>query len=224
LRPIDKSFSHSLPMTLFFMGLMLYLGLALSRNRAALSTMFDALVNDNVLRINYKEQTSFNRTPYYLLFFAFLINAALFMFLLVVHYQIRLGSNPLFVGFICLGISLMLFVSKLAVLRLLGSVLPIQKELKYYRFIIVFFGIGMGLVLACGNFFISYLDPAYTQTAVYTVLIILGIMFAIRIFRSFLLGVSLMSKHFLHYLLYLCAVEIAPLAIFLKFALNFKGL
>jgi hypothetical protein len=85
------------------------------------------------------------------------------------------------------------------------------------------FGILFGLILSMANIFIAFGE---NQTIVITIkitLITLAILLLIRIGRSLFLTRQYFSRHTFHFLLYLCALEIAPVALLVRFLTLMKG-
>lgn len=85
-----------------------------------------------------------------------------------------------------------------------------------YAFVVVVFGILIGLILAPVNVFLAYAEPEIAQKIVIMGSILILFIYLFRALRSLTLVQNYIFSNFFHFLLYLCAVEIAPVLLLLK--------
>jgi hypothetical protein len=121
---------------------------------------------------------------------------------------------------ICIGGVALIYVIKHAILYTLAAIFPVSKEIKLYNFIIIITGIVIGLLLAPINIFMLFSSDSLTTMLVYTGLGIIALMYVVRVLRSFFVNASIILDNKFHFLLYLCAVEIAPALVLVKLILN----
>ncbi len=196
--------------------ILILLTLLLSVNRAFVGRVFQAFFNDNVLRQLHRELASVNIIIYFLLYLMFVLNVGILAFLLLRHFgevepgrQFTMLINCLLGAFAVFGIKHLL-------LTFIGAVFPIHKMTNLYQFTMVVFGINLGIFLVATNIGIAYLPIQYTLYCIYFMAFGTLIVYLLRTFRSlFILGGNLLLYQF-HFFIYLCAVEIAPLAILIK--------
>jgi len=148
----------------------------------------------------------------------FFINAGIFIYLAGNYFNANLPKNFISVAFVCLGVGIA-FSIKHGLLFYIEKIFPISKEIKLYSFTIMIFSIVLGIALLPINIFAAFAPEGLTKMAIW---IGLGSILAIYSFRS-LRGLSIGSRymmlHSFHFLLYLCAVEILPVLILVKFVL-----
>ena len=189
---------------------------SVARKRLELS--YRAFLNDNFLRqLHRVNQGSFSLS-YFLLYLSFFLNAGIFIYLAANYYGANLPRNLAWIFLICLGVGAT-FLFKHTLLYFIQSVFPISKEIKLYSFSIMVFSIILGIVLLPINILAAFASEGFLKIAIWGGL---GAILAFYIFRS-LRGLSIGSKHLMlhsfHFLLYLCAVEILPVVVLLKFIL-----
>ena len=175
-----------------------------------------AFLSDNMLNQAQRDQESGRSLPFLLFYGFFFLNAGLYLYLLTAHYGYQPAAAP-FSGFlICLAAVTLLFLAKHILLSLIGFIFPVQKEARIYSFMIVIFSIILGILLLPLNLLIVY-GPE--DLAGPLVLISFGLIATVYLFRSlralFMAG-QYLAFHTFHFLLYICTVEIAPVAVIIK--------
>lgn len=186
--------------------------------RKRLEQSYRAFLNDNFLRQLHRVNQGNFSLSYFLLYLSFFLNAGIFIYLAANYYGANLPRNLAWVFLICLGVGAA-FLFKHILLYFIQSVFPISKEIKLYSFSIMVFSIILGIVLLPINILAAFASEDFLKIAIWGGL---GAILAFYIFRS-LRGLSIGSKylmlHSFHFLLYLCAVEILPVVVLLKFIL-----
>ncbi len=198
--------------------LLVLLVLVLQISRGVLSSVYQSLFSYNMLRMTYREQLGWGNVQYLSLYVLFWLNAGLFVFLL--QYQLGVHSSygqlTTFLG--CVGGVSLVFMTKHLILYVIAQVFPITKEVKMYNFIVIISGILIGLLLAPINIFIAFASQL-SNTLIYVALGMVAAIYLVRTFRSLAISANLWTVHRFHFFIYLCAVEIAPLLILVKFVL-----
>ncbi len=196
--------------------ILILLTLLLSVNRAFLGRVFQAFFNDNVLRQLHRELASVNSIIYFLMYSMFVLNVGILAFLLLRHFGGVDPSRQFTMLIYCILGGFGVFGIKHLLLTFIGAIFPIHKMTNLYQFTMVVFGINLGLFLVIANIGIAYLPTQYTIYCIYLMAFGTLIVYLLRTFRSlFILGGNLLLYQF-HFFIYLCAVEIAPLAILIK--------
>jgi hypothetical protein len=119
-------------------------------------------------------------------------------------------------SFCLLGVCLA-FLVKHTILYIVSVVFPITKEVKLYNFIIITAGILLGLILLPLNIFIAYSPEILGNFLTYTAFGAIAIVYLVRSVRSLSVASPFLATDQFHFLVYLCAVEIAPLLVLIKF-------
>jgi Domain of unknown function (DUF4271) len=203
-----------------FLLTLLLMAFVAANARSAVGKAYNALISDNSLRQIYREQIGWGNVAELALYGLFWLNAAIFSFLMLYHLGVSPKWGQFWTFLACLVGVTVAFASKHFILYLIASVFPIGKEVRLYNYIIVTAGILLGFILLPLNIFIAYAPLSMTDVFIYCAIGAIGLVYVIRSLRS--LGVAspyMMTDQF-HFLIYLCAVEIAPLAILVKFLLS----
>ncbi len=201
-----------------FVTLLAFFTTVVALSRKKLEQSYRAFFNDNYCRqLHRANQGSFS-LGYFLLYVLFFLNLGIFIFLLANHYGAGIPQNFGMLALICLGVGAA-FAGKHFLLYFLEKVFPFDKEIKLYSFTIMIFSIILGIILLPVNIFAAFTAEGLKNVVIWGGL---GAILATYSFRS-LRGISIGSKHIMlhsfHFLLYLCAVEILPLVVILKFIL-----
>lgn len=191
--------------------------------RILIEKIWKAFLNDNLLNQLHREQSSGLALAYVILYLLFFINAGLFAFLAARHYGIMVSTSNLYTLLLCIGGISGFFVAKHFVLWLAGFIFPIGKEVDSYQFTIMIFNIIIGLFLVPVVLFIAYAPKSTTDIVVYGALGILGLTYLFLYLRGLFISNRFIANNKFHFLLYLCAVEIAPILAILKIATAYGG-
>jgi Domain of unknown function (DUF4271) len=194
-----------------------YLMVLVGSSRSFLQKIYGGFLNDNLLRIQYRELSSVT-LPGYLAFYAlFIANISIFTYL-VLDYLGNVGTdNRLEILFSCIFGIAIAFVLKHFILSLVGFVFPISKEVGLYAMTISVFNIILGLILAPMNLLVAYAPTTMTKNLLLLTVAMIALVYGYRIIRSLLIGLRFVGENLFHFLLYLCTMEIAPLMVIAKF-------
>ena len=186
-----------------------------------LSENITVIINSNLGQQIYRDR-EFSANIFKLLtFFNFACSAGLFIFLLTRYYHIELPFDVTFYNIIlCIGGVGVLYLIKGLSYRILGATFKISNALQFFRFnaLVIYHLLGIGMlpfiILA------AFADPPVSNWAIVGTLILIGIALLIRFVKGFT-ALRLTGRfHFVYFLLYICALEIAPLLIAIKVFLN----
>ena len=200
-----------------FLVALILMAFVVANARSAINNAYTAIVSDNALRQIYKEPMGWGSFVYLALYGVFWLNAGIFVYLLQAHWGTKMPFGQYGTFFACVAGVGIVFVIKHAILYLIALVFPIEKPIRTYNFIILTSGILLGLVLMPINIFIAYVPADMRDFFIYLGLFVVGSVYLVRSLRSFAVALPLMIDDRFHFLLYLCAVEIAPLMILIKF-------
>ena len=200
---------------------LLILTVFVTLSRDLIRKIYNALFNETSLKALHRDKGSINVLMYNLLYAMFVINLGIFVFLCVRQYFLIGGSQWVTLLSCATAIGLIV-AAKHSVLNAMMVVFPIYKELNLYNFIIMIFGIMMGCILAPMNVVLAYASPETAKQFAIGIAAILFVFFLLRYLRSILVTTKFVTTNILHYVLYIMAFEIAPVAIMLKlFLLKF---
>ncbi|MBK7939587.1 MAG: DUF4271 domain-containing protein [Lewinellaceae bacterium] len=193
--------------------------LSVAANRKSVGKAWRAFLNDNGLTVAQREAAGFvGITPYLLLYGSFLLNAGMFMFLIVRIFKRETFNNlPFF--FICMAAAAIIFLSKHLMLNMAGWLFPVAKEVRRYNFLVIIFNCVLGLFLMPFNFMLAFATGEYKEFLLFWTLGLIVIFYLYRSFRSSRISTKFLADNQFHFLLYLCAVEIAPVILVIKLAM-----
>ena len=171
------------------------------------------LGNDKYLKIYSRDQKFFDKFDA-LLFTNLILSVSVFCF--IVYKQVTetysISGNTMFK----LTFSIAVFILiKVLIERLIGSLFEIDKLIDQYIFQKISFKNYLGLLLLPINALLLYsFHP--TLPIIYAIISILLIVNIIGLISSFKTHQSLIKNNFFYFILYLCALEIAPYVILYK--------
>ncbi len=210
-----QSYSKNFLFWIFLITLILT-AFVVSNTRSAVQNAYQALLSDNALRQIHREQVGWGNFGQLALYGLFWLNMGIFTFLMFYRFA---GQSPYgqFATFmLCVGGVSLAFSIKHAILYVIASVFPIAKEVKLYNYIIITGGIFLSLVLLPLNIFIAYSPDSVKEIFMYSAFGMIALVYLVRSLRSLSVASPFLMTDQFHFLLYLCAVEIAPIMILVK--------
>ncbi len=203
--------------------LVVFLGFLITVFRRGLKHLYEAFVNENMLALLLREQTKGIQQAYWLFYLLFFLSAGFALYLISNRLGLYLPLLPLgqwlFYSMIVFGI----FVIKHLLLAVVGLVFPLSKPLLLYSFTILVFNCILGLYLVPMDILLALGSAHLQQLVFYLLLGGVGLLYVYRILRSFFIAAPYALNYPMHFLLYLCAVEIAPVLILWRLVTSWQG-
>jgi hypothetical protein len=106
------------------------------------------------------------------------------------------------------------------VLRIAGNLFPFKKEIGFYQFNEVQINRLAGIGVLPFLFIISFSPEFLSVIALKVSLLLLSGLLVFRYLRGFVIGRDFFTNNKFHFLIYICALEIAPLVIIIKLILE----
>ncbi|MCF8239152.1 MAG: DUF4271 domain-containing protein [Saprospiraceae bacterium] len=217
-RPEDRRYVRA-PGVLFwlYMGLFIMLTFLISMGRSLLGQMIKGMFNDQLTFSMLRNRERTQASPYFLWYLFFFFNAGILLYLSVNWYtgSVFPGEHPIYLLYFTLGVAGVYAVKHLA-LWLFGEIFDMVKPVKQYSFTINLYNGMLGLLLFPLNIAISYTAGGPRDFFLYTVFSLLGLSYLLRIARGLWIGLPYLMRHPIHFFLYLCAIELAPVLILWK--------
>ena len=198
------------------LAMMIVLTLVVTLFRILIAKIWQAFLNDNLLNQLLREQSAGVDLAYTLLYAMFCVNAGIFAFLACRYFEVEIARSNVGGLFLLIGGVSGFFLFKHLLLQLVGFVFPIKKEMATYRFTIMIFNIVLGLFLAFAVLFMAYSPEEMKKYLLFGTFGLIALTYLFRNLRGMFIATRFLLGHKFHFLLYLCAVEIAPVAIILK--------
>lgn len=165
------------------------------------------LGNSKYLKIYARDQKFFDLFDA-LLFSNYTISLSVFSVIAFNHIFNPVVINTSFFIKIALAIAI-LIIMKILIERLLGSVFDIEFFTDTYLFQKITYKNFIGLILIPVNLFLIYTLPI-SKTIIYVFIAVLTFIFCIGIITTIKTYQNLIKQNLFYFILYLCALEIAP--------------
>jgi hypothetical protein len=214
-----KVYSKNFLFWIFLLTLTL-MAFVVANARSMISSSYTAIISDNALRLINKQAFGWGNAIYLALYALFWINGGIFAFLLMSYFGVKSTYGQTATFLFCVGGVAAIFILKHLILFIIAYVFPIEKEMKTYNFIVLTAGILLGLMLMPLNILIAYSPLRLSEIFIYLTFGVIGIVYLVRSLRSLTIASPYLMENRFHFLLYLCAVEIAPLMVLAKLIIS----
>ena len=208
MEPIAKTVISHDWIILLYTGMLLAITLTKVLDTQRLNDFLKLLFNNKYVLLYGKEEHLIN--PFNTVFLSIhLIAVATFLWLLIDYNDIT-HIYQIEASFINLLLLVILFSScTIALQKIVANIFNIDAAVDQYLFKKISYGNWSGLLLACVNLFIIYSFPL-TKSFLFLIIIITIIIHAIGWFSIFKMHQNILSPYLFYFILYLCALEIAP--------------
>ena len=169
--------------------------------------------NTKYFKIYHKEQKIFDKFDS-LLFINLILSSGIFGFLCIQSYYGKTINNFNVVFELSLAIGLFILI-KLIIERLIGNLFELDKLITQYLFQKISFKNYLGLFLLPINGILTYVFPK-SLISINITLILLLIINLIGLLTSFKTHETIIKNHLFYFIVYICALEIAPYIILYK--------
>lgn len=203
--------------------LLLFFGLLRQRHPAYVRNIFRAFGNVTLSNRQLKEQIQQNSLPGILLDLLFCFSAAFFLYQTMVYMhwdsQIKHFSPALTITVIAVSIGI-IYGIRFLLLRMSGWVFQMPEAMNHYSFNIFLFNRILGIILLPFSIIIAFGAGLWVQIVfLFAIIITIG-MYLFRFIRSRQVFSQFLKFSKFHFILYLCASEILPIAIIIKLISN----
>jgi len=199
--------------TILSFGLLVFLALATVLRGGALRKIFSSALNSNLLNQLQREQ---RKLGYYLWAALGILVLGSFCFVTARHlYPDLMPYGWSTLGWFVLSV-LVLTGLKLLSLELLKSIFPLRKVVSSYQTLIVVYAGVISVCLLPAVILINFGTSGLATFVAYLGLAIIGLVYGSRSFRALIDSSRTWTSYPFHFVLYLCALEIGPLAVAFK--------
>ena len=201
-------------------GVLLVLSVIRLSYRKYFADLFKAFLNPTLSQRQLKDQLSQSPFPNMLLNIFFAIVLGLYFYLVLYRQQIFPQAEPwlLIPGLIILVA--VVYGSKYLMLRFCGWLFGNTELADAYIFILYLINKILGVLLVPFLVIIAFCKPEIASTSLYISLFFIALLIIYRYIRSYSLVRQYLSFSKLHFFLYLCAFEVAPVLILTKVLQN----
>ncbi|MFB6455740.1 DUF4271 domain-containing protein [Chitinophaga sp. Hz27] len=182
--------------------------------------LFRAFLNPTLSQRQLKDQLSQSPFPNFLLNAFFIISLGMYLYLVLYRKQVFPQAEPwmLIPGLIALVA--IVYGTKYVMLRFCGWLFGNADLADAYIFILYLINKILGVLLVPFLVVMAFCSPEIAQTFLYISIFFIILLIIYRYIRSYSLVKQYLSFSKLHFFLYLCAFEVAPVLILTKVLLN----
>ncbi len=175
-----------------------------------------SFTNQNILNFNFRSQKGRLSTMYILAYILYAISVGAFLYLLGWYFGVPALTGSIYSALICMAFVAVLIFARHTFLRIIGWIMPFDKELSMYNYMIAVFNQVLGITLLPFIIVAAFAPDPLKKIALFGGLAVILLVYIYRSIRGFMISGKFLSAHKFHFFLYLCAVEIAPVLILVK--------
>ena len=179
--------------------------------RDLLQQCLAAAFNDSVMTQLYRRRSGGRTSALLLCYLLFLLAAGLYVYLAATYFGVMFNGGVWIAWLSCVLLVASVLGLKFLVLLLLGRVYGLRKELSRYTFALMVFSILAGLLLVPVNLLVSYAPLPLRPYALWGGMGMLLVVYLLHLLRGLFIANAYVGSRPLHFLLYICTIEIAPL-------------
>ena len=177
-----------------------------------------AIMNDNIMTQLYRRRSGGQISALWLCYLFFLLSAGFFLYLVATEYGLQLPVTGVWSSWLTFTLLVMGAVGfKLVLLTLIGRIYPLRKELSRYTFVFMVFSILVGVLLVPLNLLISYAPDGFRHFFLLAGVGVLAVVYLLHLVRGLFIANQYVGSRPLHFLLYICTIEIAPLLLVYRY-------
>ena len=186
--------------------------------RETISQAWRGLLNNNLLGFFQRTQGEIADLPYQLLYVYSGFSISFFLLLSGYRWE-YLSVAYLTIGtWATIGLGLCgLYLAKHLLLKIIAGVFPLKPQMRSYGFLLIVFSIILGLLVYPFSLGLAFGQEGIFNVLIISCLVLVSIWLILRLLRSLQIGQSFIFRNSFHFLLYICAAEIAPIFILLRF-------
>lgn len=219
-QPVSSEDAYRRFLFVAVIGVLVLLTLLMTGVRAFLQRAYSAFATDTMMNQVYRDRESSGLLPYLVWYIYFFVNAGLFLYFILRFYDVSLTSSHYLQWLYCTAGVAGLYMLKHLLLNITGFIFPVAAQIKRYNFLIIIFGIIIGLILTPINILLAYGPEELFNILIFIALGAVGLIYGFRYLRGLFIANKFLLFYRFHFLLYICTVEIAPVMVLVKLILN----
>ncbi|RFM35326.1 DUF4271 domain-containing protein [Chitinophaga silvisoli] len=197
-------------------GVVLLLGIIRLSYLKYFTDLFRAFMNPTLSQRQLKDQLSQSPFPNFLLNTFFVISLAMYLYLLMYRQNYIPASNAWMVIPALIILVALVYSVKYVMLRFCGWLFGSTELADAYIFILYLINKVLGILLVPFLVILAFCTPELARAFLYISVFFIVILVAYRYIRSYSVVKQYLSFSRLHFFLYLCAFEVAPVLIITK--------
>lgn len=176
-----------------------------------------ATVNDGIMTQLYTRRSGGQLGALWMCYIFFFLAGGHYIHLFALNHDISIGQG-IWGSWLTYALGIAAAVGlKHWVLFFYARVFPVRKEVSRYAFVLMVFSILAGLFIMPVNLLASYALPEWRMTFLYSGVILFSLIYLLHLLRGGFIASRLIGSRPVHILLYICAIEIAPLLLIYRY-------
>ncbi|MEP7257238.1 MAG: DUF4271 domain-containing protein [Flavitalea sp.] len=205
----------------FIFGLILYFALIRLFFYKYLGALFTLFFRAPLRQQQLREQLLQSPLPALLMNIFFVVNAGVYCAFLATHYRFSFAGNFWSTALSSIVIIALIYTSKYILLKIAGWIFGIRAVSDTYIFVVFLINKMIGVFLLPVLVAMAFPDPLVFPVALVLSYLLIICLFLYRFIISYRAVRNEIKLNGLHFFLYLCAFEIAPLLLIYKVLLSF---
>lgn len=201
--------------SVLFLSYIMFVWLYIS-NRKRLNQIVMGLYAGRYANQLAREEVSVGNRVVIFLSALFVFTMSLFFYQTAAHFGFLPLTGMVGTFFITALIIFSTYCIKLLAIRMVGFLFETQKEIREYTVSIFLFCNAVGLFMLPVVICLAFLKQVNPSVFIYTGFIVIGVFFLTRLVRGVIIGLGSTRVSKFYLFLYLCTLEIVPLAIMVK--------
>ena len=182
-----------------------------------LSRAFRGTLNDSVMNQLFTRRSEGRGTALWICHLFFFLSAGFYVHLFVAFHGYSIYHN-IWTSWLAWALVIAgLMGLKQLVIFSIGRLFPISRDASKLAFVMMVFSILIGVVLVPINLGVSYAPEGARAAFLYGGLITVGGIYGVYLLRSLLVAGPIVFARPMHLILYICAIEIAPLLLLYRY-------
>lgn len=190
------------------------LAVVININFSFVKLLFRSLLNVNLFKLFHREQGGRLTTSQLLFYIIFLITSSTLIYLLLGVQSKMYGINLWYQ--ICLGVAAFYIVKHL-LLIIIGYIFDIEKTTSLYNFSIITYHSVASIVLLPLCFIAAFASASLAVPVMYIGLFVICATLLTKAIRGLFISLEFWADRFFQFFMYLCAFEILPVMVLVKF-------
>jgi Domain of unknown function (DUF4271) len=197
--------------------LVVFLAFIMTVFQQQVGKIWGAFASEQALASLYREQGARMSFHFWASYGLFVMSTGVFGYQAAHYFDPKINSSFMNL-LLCMAVVALVALFRHTLLKIIAAIFPFYKEINQYAFTMSIFHQAMGLVLVPFVIFVAFASPTLQTIGLYSGLGIIALIYIYRAIRGLIIGSKYVFENRFHFLLYLCAVELAPMVIVLKLA------